>query len=142
MAVSALVEDIFSREVTKLGTHFSVKKLITTEERRQCPGFLLIFRQFGCSSVFRHLSVARLCFFNQALRWYGFLHLPHFNLRSYFLHHCDRFCLHYILLRPGLPSLNKHKTGRLAKKSTHRFLFKKFNLCVFGLNRWSFGVVL
>ena len=105
LAVSALVEDIFSREATKLGTHFSVKKLITTEGRWQCPGFLLIFRQFGYSSVFRRLFRCKIvCFFNQALRWYGFLHLPHFNLRSYFHHHCNHFYLHYILLPPGLQS--------------------------------------
>lgn len=105
LAVSALVEDIFSREATKLGTHFSVKKLITTEGRWQCPGFLLIFRQFGYSSVFRRLFRCKIVCVSLTKLLDGMAFcLPHFNLRSYFRHHCDHFYLHYILLPPGLQS--------------------------------------
>ena len=55
-AVSAPVEDIFWSEVTKLGTHFSLKNS-SSEGRQHRPGFLLMFRQPGFSSVSPRLFV-------------------------------------------------------------------------------------
>ena len=70
-AVSAPVEDIFWSEVTKFGTHFSLKNSSHPRE----DSTVLVFSWCSDNQAF---PLFLGLFPWQALRWYGFLHLLHF----------------------------------------------------------------
>ena len=85
-AVSAPVEYSFWSEVTKVGTHFSLK-ISSSEGRQHRPGFLLMFRQPGLSSVspiffvIFQPSPEMIRLFTLASFWPHFFHRYH--LRQY-----------------------------------------------------------